>query len=136
MSLQIFKPTSLIALALLAGCGGGGDGESGSLALPLATEQTGPLPAGRAAVIGCAIGAGAALSQSCTIERAGHTGDDLFLFVLRLPDGGFWRVRQSGDGQFATADGADRLIQSRDASGIMLTVRGMRFLVPSALVGS
>ena len=86
--------SAFVALGLLAGCGA----ES-------------PPPPG--VEVDCAIGAGAALSAVCKLERA---GDEI---ILHHPDGGFRRLsRDPSTGALAARDGAEPLVTEAGDQGV------------------
>lgn len=82
--------SALLALGLLAGCGG-----------------TGASPEPPGDEIECAIGAGAEFARVCTIERVAGTQE----IILHHPDGGFRRMTfDPANGALAPVDGADPVV--------------------------
>ena len=110
MFLRTFS--AFIGLALLAGC----------------EQAESPLPPGEK--VECAIGAGAALSPVCTLERVGSD------IILHHPDGGFRRlIRDPATGGLAPRDGAETLVpEQRGAEAIAFAIDADRYLVPRRLL--
>ena len=110
MSLRISSP--LAALALLAGCG----------------QAESPPPPGEE--VECAIGAGAALSPVCTLERV---GDEV---ILHHPDGGFRRlIRDPATGVLSLRDGAEALVSEQGGdSAVAFAIGADRYRIPGALL--
>jgi len=110
MCLRISSP--LFALALVSGCG--------------AAES--PPPPGDE--VECAIGAGAALSPVCTLEKVADG------IVLHHPDGGFRRLsRDPATGALAPRDGADALVPEQGGDGAEAFAIGAdRYRIPHTLL--
>lgn len=106
--------SSLLALVLVAGCGG-------SENLPPPGDE-----------VECAIGAGAALSPVCTLER---TGDE---FILHHPDGGFRRLsRDPSTGALAARDGAEPLVpEAGQQKAVQFSIGADRYRIPLDLLHS
>lgn len=107
--------SALVALVLLAGCGGA---ES-------------PPPEGD--TVECAIGKGAALSSDCTLERAGDG------IILHHPDGGFRRLtRDPSTGALIARDGAEPLVTEPGEEGtVQFSIAADRYRIPQdVLVGT
>ena len=102
----------LAALALLAGCG----------------QAESPPPPGDE--VECAIGAGAALSPVCTLERV---VDEV---ILHHPDGGFRRlIRDPATGTFAPRDGAEALVPEQGGdSAEAFAIGADRYRIPRSLL--
>jgi hypothetical protein len=111
MCLRISSALGL--LALLAACGG----ES-------------PPPPGDE--VDCAIGAGAAFSPVCTLEKVAG-GDEL---VLHHPDGGFRRLmRDPATGSLVPVDGAEPLVSEASVDGgVQFAIGSDRYRIPEALL--
>lgn len=110
--------SSLVSLAVLAGCSQATDNLAGS-------------------TIDCAIGAGADYSPVCTLEQAANETGAYFL--LHHPDGGFRRVvldPQTGD--LRALDGADEVRdRSTGSQGVReFVIAEDRYLVPVELLVS
>ncbi len=114
----------LAAAAGLAGCGSDG----GSSPSPNASASASPA----GAVMTCAIGAGAALSPGCFIEKIAGTGE----IILYHPDGGFRRlIRNPADGALSTRDGAEPLLMEASAQDVVqFTIGPDRYRIPLALL--
>ncbi|TAD83300.1 MAG: hypothetical protein EAY70_02420 [Sphingomonadales bacterium] len=80
----------------------------------------------------CAIGAGAALSPGCYVERVAGSNE----FILYHPDGGFRRlIRDSASGNFAARDGAEPLIlEQGGADAVQFSIGADRYRIPLALL--
>ena len=78
----------------------------------------------------CAIGAGAALSPVCTLERV---GDEV---ILHHPDGGFRRlIRDPATGTLAARDGAEALVPEQGGDGAeAFAVGADRYRIPRKLL--
>lgn len=102
----------------------------GLLALLVACGSESPLPPGD--TVDCAIGAGAALSAVCTLEKVSGTRQ----IVLHHPDGGFRRLtRDPASGTLATFDGAEPLRPEDGAEGtVQFTIGADRYRIPLALL--
>ena len=111
MSLRISSALGLIGL--LAACGG----ES-------------PPPPG--ATVDCAIGAGAAFSPVCTLEKLAGTPQ----FIVHHPDGGFRRlIFDPETGAIGTADGANAVIKGASGAGTFSFAVGEdRYSIPNDLL--
>ncbi|WP_086617219.1 hypothetical protein [Erythrobacter tepidarius] len=80
----------------------------------------------------CAIGAGAALSRGCFVERR-PGGNEIILYH---PDGGFRRLtRDPANGALMTRDGAEPLVPEigRQAE-VEFTIGADRYRIPLALL--
>lgn len=115
----------LAAAAGLAGCGG----EGGSAPSPNASASASP----SGAVMTCAIGAGAALSPGCFVEKVAATNE----IILYHPDGGFRRLtRDRANGTLATRDGAEPLVLEISPQDVVqFTIGADRYRIPLALLG-
>jgi hypothetical protein len=79
--------------------------------------------------IECAIGEGAEMANSCTLERSGGNG-----LVLRHEDGGFRKLTLDADGTIDTADGADGLALTPMSDGRTDVIIGAdRYRLPAGL---
>lgn len=104
--------SALAGLAALAGCG--------------AAESV-PPPGDEVA---CAIGAGAALSPVCTLERVGND------VILHHPGGGFRRLtRDPATRALTPRDGAEVLVPEQGGAGVEAFAIGAdRYLIPRTLL--
>lgn len=104
--------STLAGLAVLAGCG--------------AAESV-PPPGDE---VVCAIGAGAALSPVCTLERVGND------VILHHPGGGFRRLtRDRVTRALAPRDGAEVLVPEQGGAGVEAFAIGAdRYLIPRTLL--
>ena len=105
--------SSALSLAIaLSGCG----------------AETSPPPPGD--TVDCAIGAGAAFSPVCTLERVGG----IETFVIHHPDGGFRRfVIDPASGMPTPRDGADQLVAEQGENGaLQFAVGADRYRIPPA----
>ena len=111
-----------LGVAALAGCGSppandAGGGQGGS---PLAA----------ALEIPCAPPGEAELRPVCTVDRVRDPAG--VVLTLRLPDGGFHRLRVSEDGRtVTTADGAEPAQVATVGNQIEVAVGGARFHLPA-----
>lgn len=105
--------SALAASSLLAACGG----ES-------------PPPPGE--TVECALGAGAALSDVCTLEVVSGGAE----IVIHHPDGGFRRLaRDLATGTLTPRDGADPLVQEAGAdSALAFAIGADRYRIPLRLL--
>ncbi len=115
----------LAAAAGLAGCGG----EGGSAPSPNASASASP----SGAVMTCAIGAGAALSPGCFVEKVASSNE----IILYHPDGGFRRLtRDPANGTLSTRDGAEPLVlETSPQDVVQFTIGADRYRIPLALLG-
>ena len=111
------RPTLILALSLLAGCGAEGRDAS-------AADD------GR---IYCRIGNAAQFERFCTIERA--RGEEGLVLVVRKPDGGFRRLLVTEDGRgVAAADGAEAArVTIIGEDRIEVTIGGDTFRLPATV---
>lgn len=126
MCLRTSSALILLAAATgLAGCGG----EGGSTPSPNASASASP----SGAVMTCAIGAGAALSSGCFVERVANSNE----IILYHPDGGFRRLtRDPASGTLATRDGAEPLVlETSPQDVVQFTIGPDRYRIPLALLG-
>lgn len=111
----------MMAAVLLTGCGQGAPDDQ--TALPVAPGQ----PDGR---IFCAPPGEAEFRRTCSVDRVAD-GDGAILTV-RLPDGGFHRLRASADGRAVeAADGAQPALVRRMGDRIEVEVGGARYRLPA-----
>jgi hypothetical protein len=80
----------------------------------------------------CAIGAGAALSPGCFIERIAGSNE----IILYHPDGGFRRLtRDPATGALATRDGAEPVVlEAGEADAVQFSIGADRYSIPLALL--
>lgn len=116
---------ALTGLLLLAACGGepGKPGNEGVL-----VQAQAPVDDGMA---DCAVGADAAWSRDCTVERSGE------MLVLRHADGGFRRFRVLADGRgLEAADGAEvARLQIVEGDRIEIRIGRDRYRLPVKVAG-
>lgn len=113
MSMQIFRRIfGLVAIALLGGCGGGGD----------------PLPAAEDR-IECALGGASDFARHCWVERQSE-GSSLYLTV-RHEDGGFRRFEVIEGGRtLRAADGVETAQFTVQNGQVEVAVGSDRYLLP------
>lgn len=111
----------ILPLSLVSACGSQPMVESNGAAAPAAGE-----PDHR---IDCRPLGEAEFTHSCTMERAGR------ILTIRKADGGFRRLRMTGDGTgVAAADGAEPAIVSiAPDQRILVEIGGDRFLLPARI---
>ncbi|ODP39302.1 hypothetical protein [Sphingomonas turrisvirgatae] len=128
MSTRIFKGFALAAL-LLAGCEQKIETKAEAVAIERG-EEARALAEGR---IPCALGAGTAFDLTCTIDRS-QTQDGLIL-TIRHPDGGFHRLRITGDGRgVVAADGAAQaVVRVIDQDAIEVAIDEARYRLPATI---
>ncbi|WP_326524568.1 hypothetical protein [Sphingomonas sp.] len=115
--------SSLALAVLLASCGGPPEQVATGNAVMAAGAGT-PAEA-PVEQVAC----GSDLTQSCTVERV--PDGDGELLTLRHPDGGFRRLRVTGDGSVAAADGAEpATIVARGEDGVEVAIGDARYRVP------
>jgi hypothetical protein len=80
----------------------------------------------------CAIGAGAALSPGCFVERIAGSNE----IIVYHPDGGFRRLtRDPANGALATRDGAEPLVtEPGGQDAVQFTIGTDRYRIPLALL--
>lgn len=102
----------------------------GGLVAAAGCAPAAPSPPGNA--VECAIGAGAAITKACTLERERSTGR----FVLHHPGGGFRRfARDPQTGAIIAADGAERVTgQSSADDHLAFALGDNRYRVPLRLL--
>jgi hypothetical protein len=124
MCLRISSALILFAATGLAGCGG----EGGSAPSPNALASASP----SGAVMTCAIGAGAALSPGCFVEKVASSNE----IIVYHPDGGFRRLtRDPANGTLATRDGAEPLVlETSPQDVVQFTIGADRYRIPLALL--
>lgn len=113
----------------LSACGGGG--ADGSQAVPGAEVAVAPKPGEPDGRILCAPPGEGEFRRMCAVERS-HDARGTILTV-RLPDGGFHRLRVGADGHdIAAADGAAPAVVRMSGNAIEVKVGGARYRLPSA----
>ena len=131
MSTRISNPVPLLLLPiLLTGCGGRSDtANTDVLARVEAQQRVDAEDDGR---ILCAHG-DAPLTRDCTVDRTDDTQG--LILTLRHPDGGFRRLRVTGDGRgVVAADGADEAkVSVVGAEGIEVALGGDRYRLPATI---
>ena len=123
MSLRIFS----VGISLIvAACGGPPEGVTPGNVQEVVSGAPAEAPAEH---IACAIGGGD-YADVCTIDRT-RTADGALL-TIRHPDGGFRRLRVSGDGKtIAAADGAALAqVIGRGEAGIEIAIGDARYRLP------
>ncbi|PCD04688.1 hypothetical protein COC42_03895 [Sphingomonas spermidinifaciens] len=79
----------------------------------------------------CAPPGEAEFRRTCSVDRIAD--DRGTLLTVRLPDGGFHRLRVGADGrEIAAADGAEPAIVRSDGRRIEVEVGGARYRLPAA----
>lgn len=133
---RVMMRTLIVAgLAMLSACGSGQteeDGRSGLLVVAEAPDNASAAPAVRPAAltIACAPPGEAAFREACAVDRLTDARGQVL--TIRLPDGGFRRLRVSDDGRDVTAaDGSERAVVRRSAEGIEVELGGARFRLPA-----
>jgi hypothetical protein len=122
-------------LAMLSACGSGQTDDDAQSGLPVVVEApdnaSAPSAARPAALtIPCAPPGEAAFRQVCAVDRLTDARGQVL--TIRLPDGGFRRLRVSDDGRDVTAaDGSERAAVRRGAEGIEVELGGARFRLPA-----
>ena len=127
MSMQIsrrlssFSVSALAGMILLTGCG------DKPATDPFAESGT------QAERIDCKVGGASAFAQVCAIERV--QGPDGLLLTIRHPDGGFRRLKVTGDGRgVVAADGAEQAVVSVAGDRqIEVTVGGDSYRLPATV---
>ena len=114
---------ALLLALLLAGCGAAE--EPGAMANGAAA----PDPGEQDNRIECRSGDAVLFARACTVESA-DTAEGRIL-TLRKADGGFRRLRETAEGDFVAADGAERANSTALPDGrIELEIGGDRFRLP------
>lgn len=114
----------------LAACGGGG-ADGTRQAVPGAEVAAAPKPGEPDGRILCAPPGEAEFRRMCAVERADDAGGTIL--TVRLPDGGFHRLRVGADGRdIAAADGAAPAVVRMSGNAIEVEVGGARYRLPSA----
>ncbi len=119
---------SIVAIGLLlAGCGGSdAPDQPQSVA-----EAAAPAPGAPDGRILCAPPGEAEFRRMCAVERAVDAKGTVL--TVRLPDGGFHRLRVAADGRgIAAADGAALAIVRTRGAVIEVEVGGARYRLPAA----
>jgi hypothetical protein len=134
----------LAGATLLAACGGGSADDEGPSGLPevvaapaanTATAASAKAAAPAALTIACAPSGEAELREACAVDRLNDARGTVL--TIRLPDGGFRRLRVSEDGRDVTAaDGSQRARVTPTAGGIDVEVGGARFRLPARAPGA
>lgn len=123
------KRTIMIAGLLVSACGGGGS-EDGPGA-PGAEIAAAPKPGEPDGRIFCAPPGEAAFRRMCAVERTADAQGTIL--TVRLPDGGFHRLRVSANGRdIAAADGAAPAIVRTNGTVVEVEVGGARYRLPAA----
>jgi hypothetical protein len=135
---------TILSAVMLAACGGGPADDEGPSGLPevVATSDrdspaaaSAPKAAAPAALtIACAPPGEAELREACAVDRLSDARGTVL--TIRLPDGGFRRLRVSEDGRDVTAaDGSQPARVTRSAGGVDVEVGGARFRLPARASG-
>lgn len=127
-----------IGAILLSACGGvPAQDESGSgLPAVVATDTPPAAPSGRpvarptALTIACAPPGEAVLRDACAMDQSSDARGTVL--TIRLPDGGFRRLRVDDDGRMVTAaDGSEPASVRPLADAIEVSIGGARFRLPA-----
>jgi len=121
MSSRISKRAGLAAVALLAACQSGEDGQTSEGA----RRETQPLY--------CAVGPGTHAAPDCRLEIVEDA--DSRVLILSLPHGAFRRVRVAQDGTLSAADGALDARTARVGDFIGVVFGAERYAVPVRALG-
>lgn len=113
----------------LSACGG--SGSDGTQAVAGAEVAAAPKPGEPDGRILCAPPGEAEFRRMCAVERAYDARGTIL--TVRLPDGGFHRLRVGADGRdIAAADGAAPAVVRTSGDAIEVEVGGARYRLPAA----
>jgi len=118
----MIRPLLLLSLLPLAACGGNGDDQGATAAIPDGAER-----------IECAVAGAEAFAPVCVVERA--VAPEGLTLTIRAPNGGFRRLLVTKDGRgVIAADGAEPAeVTPLGRDRILVVVAGDRYRLPATV---